>query len=178
MLYFSKKLITNLLYNVFPIILESAGKILVQTPKSTEASFLVVLADVGLVVPPDRGPQVGRGPHWSLAHHATRRVPRRRILLLDVDGVVVDAAVHLVIFLPLQFLKTTHFHSDDAVHRKTVIVLIAVTTPPYLFCIVHCICICEYSYYIDLVHVHIFVIWGLNKTFFFLKFHSTVSRFW
>lgn len=74
------------------------------TPKAAESGFLVILADVRLVVPTDRRPDVGRRSHRTDAVASRPGVALRRVLLLEELRVVVESAVHFVVRLALEFL--------------------------------------------------------------------------
>lgn len=114
------------------------------TSKTTEPSLLIVLADIRLIVPPDRGPEVLGGPdrpfsvskvgghvsdggggvgeqatcvgRRSSPDHPGGGVAHGRVFWLDELHVVVDAAVDFVVFFSGALLLKGDSSSVDRSH--------------------------------------------------------------
>lgn len=77
----------------------------ILTSKATKPSFLVVLAQVWLVIPSHSGSEMVRSSHWALAHSSTCCIALGSIFLLKKLCVVVQPSVDFIISLTFGFLK-------------------------------------------------------------------------
>ena len=89
------------------------------TSKTTETSFFVVLAEVWLVVPSHRRPDVVRSPDGPFAPHtATSSAPCSSVLFLIKLTVVIETLVNLVISLTQLLLQQTNAKLNESLKIK------------------------------------------------------------
>ncbi len=78
---------------------------------------LVIFADVWLVVPSNSGTDVLGSTDGTNGHVLATSVPSGRVLDVLELAVTIQASVHLVIVLPLQFLQQTEKEIVFNLHR-------------------------------------------------------------